>query len=1197
MEKVMEPLNWKLYDRRDIMSSGKSRLQSYTVHYVLIYLCLAAVSSPLWCTSSIAQPTQAPTIAPAQPPIQVPLGPTLAPGPAPADPSKNPTDPDQMKTLYSLEIWPDVWRQRGTVPNISDPTIPNRDPCISQWVGIKCNNGTPYQFIYDITVVDVEGDFPKNFLAVMSELLTLTGLKVYQKGDNARSSLGGTLPASLGQLKLLTEINFRGNLLSGSIPPEVAQLPSLQTINLADNHFTGTIDQFCNSTSLQTLLLFDNVFSQDIPPCLGSMSQLVNLNLGANNITGPIPDSFTGLVNLQSLNIDNTTLSGGLSDKLVASWPKLSSLSLRRSTLSGPIPAALGSLSNLTQIMLAQNKFSGTLPPSLGNLTSLTTLGLYENRLTGEIPPEFGGMTNMTLLLLGNNSLSGSIPASLGKLSKLQQLHLEGNNFSGAVDGGLFTSLTDLRGLLLQDNHFNGTFPSHAVFNSCTHLVNVSLSYNEFSGPVLEPNTVLPSNLSFLLMAYNKFSGSIPAAMGGAMSLLRFLDLANNSLTGEVPAEVTTKASTAQINLSFNSLNVTKQTSQPGYGLFNCNPKEVNCTEYHVGSNKEVAINIGGPAHAEYEADIVTPDFSVGMFRKSPTSSWSLSTTGIDGGGLINRTATIFNPDNVDHFVLYNSARTGADSFTYYVHSLMPGTKYTVELGFVELADDIRAGERVFDIWIQGELVYQGMDVMMRAPGQYRAFVEAFEVTTLDSSGLLTIELRGHGSWPLVFNKRFKQGYYRGPILSALKVYQVHQLSKLAKIGIIVGSAAGGLIVAVAVLLLLLFYVRKQRKLQALKDEHSGLGITFFRYSELEAATNKWSEKSLLGEGAFGKVYRGVLQDGTIVAIKQLVTRTDGPFCSKEAFLNEARIISTTRHRNLIALLGCCFETENPMFICEYMPNGSLHDALFVHNLPLNWAQRMSIAKDVASALLYLHEETASRIIHRDVKPANILLDEKMNARVADFGLARLVADQETVDLVTNVMGTRGYLAPEYALNGQLSDKVDVYSYGVVLLELVSGRHGLQPSRDLPEPVPISMVQWAWDMVADDMVLAVADPDLDHGFFNEDFIRVVEISLWCTQSHPHMRPTMNQVLRMLLKQARVPKLVEQRTNYEARDFNLLPINPFDEKEWPSYISETAPAGKGGKGGKEYKEEGSFNTNPSEESFDHTVCPTSGLLAR
>jgi hypothetical protein len=334
------------------------------------------------------------------------------------------------------------------VPNITDMSIQTRDPCVSQWVGIICNNGTPYQFIITITVVDVEGGFPGNFLDVMSKLLTLTGLSIYQKGDAARSSLGGTLPASLGQLKQLTTINFRGNMLYGSVPPEVARLPALQSINLADNQFTGPIDQFCGSTSLQTLLLFDNAFNQVIPPCLGNLN-LTNLNIGANFMSGPIPDSFAGLVNMQSLNIDNTTLTGGLSEELVSSWPQLTSLSIRRSNLSGPIPAALGNLTSLTLINLAQNKLSGPIPPSLGRLTGLTTLGLYDNMLTGEIPPELGGMTNMTYLLLGNNSLSGSIPPSLGQLSMLQQLHLEGNNFSGPINGTLFTNLTNLIGLLL----------------------------------------------------------------------------------------------------------------------------------------------------------------------------------------------------------------------------------------------------------------------------------------------------------------------------------------------------------------------------------------------------------------------------------------------------------------------------------------------------------------------------------------------------------------------------------------------------------------------------------------------------------------------------------------------------------------------------------------------------------------------------
>ena len=255
-----------------------------------------------------------------------------------------------------------------------------------------------------------------------------------------------------------------------------------------------------------------------------------------------------------------------------------------------------------------------------------------------------------------------------------------------------------------------------------------------------------------------------------------------------------------------------------------------NCAEYHVGSSKGVAINVGGPALAEYEADVVIPSFSVGMFTPSNTSQWAMSTTGLDGGGTINLTLAISNPGAVDHFDLYYTARTGADSFTYYVHSLKSRTKYNVELGFVELVDDLRVGERVFDIYIQNNLVYQGMDVMAVAPGQFRAFVQTFDVTTSENSGLISIELRGYGSWPLVFNKRTKQGYYHGPTLSSLKVSQVHQLSKLQKIGLIIASLLGGVLIGLVVLLVVVFYVKKQRKLQAMKEEQASLGLMFYRY-------------------------------------------------------------------------------------------------------------------------------------------------------------------------------------------------------------------------------------------------------------------------------------------------------------------------------------------------------------------------------
>lgn len=415
----------------------------------------------------------------------------------------------------------------------------------------------------------------------MSNITSLQTLRIYQKGDNGRSSLSGTIPASLGKLVNLTTLNLRGNQLTGGVPAEVARLPRLTYLNLADNQLSGTIDQFCESNSLQKLLLFNNSFTQSIPSCLGiSNSSLTHLNLGLNNLTGPIPDSFVNLINLESLTLDTVTMPGALNNTLIAAFTRLTSLSCRRCNLTGAIPEALGSLKGMTSIQLAQNELSGSIPASLGNLESVVTLALYENNLSGKIPSELGGMKNLTNLLLANNSLSGSLPSSLGRLSNLRHLHLQGNRFSGPIPGELFGNLTELRGLFLQENQFNGSFPSREIYRSCPLLAAVSVSYNRLDGPVLEPGTSLPFNLSFLLMSYNNFSGSIPIAILGEQttnsSSLQYLDLSKNTLTGEVPFEITSRAATkaVQINLSFNKLNVPQaQSSSLSFALFNCLPQ------------------------------------------------------------------------------------------------------------------------------------------------------------------------------------------------------------------------------------------------------------------------------------------------------------------------------------------------------------------------------------------------------------------------------------------------------------------------------------------------------------------------------------------------------------------------------------------------------------------------------------------------
>lgn len=259
----------------------------------------------------------------------------------------------------------------------------------------------------------------------------------------------------------------------------------------------------------------------------------------------------------------------------------------------------------------------------------------------------------------------------------------------------------------------------------------------------------------------------------------------------------------------------------------------VNCREFQAGASQGISINVGGPIYKEYIADNVTAELPIGMFRTSNFSTWSFSTTGVDGAGILNSTHAVTNADSISYWYLYNTARTGADSFTYYVHSLQPG-KYKVSLGFAELVPDMRPGERVFDIWVQGELVLQGMDVVVRASGTHRAFVETFVVEMSEELGLLTIELRGHGSWPLVFNKRVKQGQYYGPTLSALRVHPVEPLViSSARLRIIVGAAAGGAtVILLALVIAASIYLKRRRlhhKLQA-SIRQSGLGLKFFRY-------------------------------------------------------------------------------------------------------------------------------------------------------------------------------------------------------------------------------------------------------------------------------------------------------------------------------------------------------------------------------
>ncbi|BBN01422.1 protein MpRLK-Pelle_PERK-1 [Marchantia polymorpha subsp. ruderalis] len=287
----------------------------------------------------------------------------------------------------------------------------------------------------------------------------------------------------------------------------------------------------------------------------------------------------------------------------------------------------------------------------------------------------------------------------------------------------------------------------------------------------------------------------------------------------------------------------------------------------------------------------------------------------------------------------------------------------------------------------------------------------------------------------------------------------------------------------------------------------------WFTYDELEVATNGFSRDNLLGEGGFGRVYKGVVAGNQLVAVKQL---TIGGGQGEREFRAEVEIISRVHHRHLVSLVGYCIADSQRLLVYDFVPNGTLEHALHGKNMPvIDWPTRMKIALGSARGLGYLHEDCHPKIIHRDIKASNILLDNSFEAQVADFGLAKLANEAHT-HVTTRVMGTFGYLAPEYALSGKLTDKSDVYSFGVVLLELITGK---KPVDVTQAPGEESLVEWSRPMLTqaleDGNLDVIADPALQNNFNEKEMFRMVEVAAACVRHSANRRPKMGQVVRAL----------------------------------------------------------------------------------
>ncbi|KAE8795730.1 putative LRR receptor-like serine/threonine-protein kinase [Hordeum vulgare] len=850
-----------------------------------------------------------------------------------------------------------------------------------------------------------------------------------------------------------------------------------------------------------------------IPEELRNLTHLIKLDFRKNSLTGPLPAFIGELTALKYITVGTNALSGPVPKEL---WnlTDLVSLALGSNHFNGTLPDELGKLKKLQQLYIDSNDFTGPLPAALSQLTNLSTLWASDNSFTGQIPDYLGSLTNMTQLRLQGNSFQGPIPRSLSNLIKLTSLRI-GDIVNGSSSLVFVGNMTTLGDLVLRNSKISDTLAS-VDFSKFVNLTLLDLSFNNITGQMPQSIFDLPS-LNFVFLGNNSLSGSLPATKS---PLLTNLDFSYNHLSGSFPSWITQK--NVQLNLVANDFVIdSSNNSVLPLGL-NCLQRNTPCS---LGSphSSSLAVDCGGSRTisgsdgAMYQAD--NANLGASSYYVGGAPIWGVSSTGrfMDppNGSYIIYSSRQF--QNTLDSGLFQTARMSPSSLRYYGIGLENGN-YTVTLQFAEFdSPDPQAwksrARRVFDIYLQGERREQNFDIRKAAGGKSFVVVKKQYVVPVVKN-FLEIHLFWAGKGTCCIPT---QGYY-GPAISALSAtpnfiptvhYSVDN-KRNSKTGMIVGVVIGVAVCLLAALAGVFVWRQKRRKLLLeLEELYTIVGRpNVFSYGELRSATENFDSSNLLGEGGYGSVYKGKLSDGRVVAVKQLSESSNQ---GKVQFATEIETISRVQHRNLVKLYGCCLESKTPLLVYECLENGSLDHALFGKGgLNLDWPRRFEICLGIARGIAYLHEESSVRIVHRDIKASNVLLDADLNPKISDFGLAKLYDGKKT-HVSTKVAGTFGYLAPEYAMRGHMTEKIDVFAFGVVALEIVAGESNHHTTL---EEETTYIFEKVWDLYENGNPLDFVDPKLSK-FKSEEVLRVIRVALICTQGSPHRRPSMSRVVSML----------------------------------------------------------------------------------
>ncbi|XP_058186906.1 probable LRR receptor-like serine/threonine-protein kinase At1g56140 isoform X2 [Rhododendron vialii] len=856
-----------------------------------------------------------------------------------------------------------------------------------------------------------------------------------------------------------------------------------------------------------------------IPDELWSLAYLTELNLAKNNLTGSVSPSIGNLTQMQYMNLDHNSFSGELPKEL-GNLTELLILAFSSNNFSGPLPSELGKLTKLEHLYMDSSGVSGPIPSTFVDLQNMQVMWAQDNELTGSIPDFIGSWSNLTQLRFWGNSLEGPIPSTFSNLAALEDLRIS-DLANGGSSLALLEDMKSLKILILRNNDISGSIPSNiGDYQNLSHL---DLSFNNLTGSIPDSLFTL-SSLSYLFLGSNKFTGNIPQQK--STSLL-YIDLSYNGLSGSFPSWINQTG--LQLNLVANNFIIGPTNDSVLPSGLRCLQRNFPCGRNHPVYDN-FSVKCGGPETNStnhqiiYERDNET--LGPATYYVASTDRWAVSNV----GHFWDNNNSKYTSDSSSQIVantsdpqLFWTARISPVSLRYYGLGLVNGN-YTVRLQFAEITilnspyGWESLGRRVFDIYIQGNRVRKDFNIKKEASGNsFQAVQEDFPAQVSDNYLEIHLFWAGKGTCCIP-----TAGTY-GPSISAISVTR-DPTGKKIKIGLILGIFVPVGVVSCLCILALFYFVQRRKRLNRKKDEEL-LGIDArpytFSYAELKAATADFNPANKLGEGGFGPVYKGTLNDSRVIAVKQLSVASHQ---GKSQFVAEIATISAVQQRNLVKLYGCCIEGEKRILVYEYLENKSLDQALFggKTSLYLDWPTRFDICLGVARGLAYLHEESRLRIVHRDVKASNILLDSDLNPKISDFGLAKLYDDKKT-HISTRVAGTIGYLAPEYAMRGHLTEKADVFGFGVVALEVVSGR----PNSDTSlEAEKMYLLDWAWHLHQNNNEVELVDDNLSE--FNEEEVkRLIRVALLCTQSSPQARPSMSRAVAMLLADVEVGAVTAQ----------------------------------------------------------------------